>query len=752
MIPSLVEDLALILIVASIVTLIFKRLKQPLVLGYIVAGFLVSPHMPYPISVIDETNIELWAEIGVIFLLFALGLEFSIKKILKMGAAPIIAALTIIFCMSFLGVIAGHSFGWPKMDCIFLAGMVAMSSTTIIYKAFNDMGLMQQAFASSVTSVLILEDILAIVLMVMLSAIAGGNTPDGSQLLSGIGRIGYFLVLWFVIGLFIVPIILRKTRKLMNDETLLVVSLGLCCLMAVIASKVGFSAAFGAFIMGSIIAETIEADRIIHLVEPVKNLFGSIFFVSVGMLVEPKVLVDYAVPIAILVLTILGGQAIFGSLGYLLGGQNLKNAMRCGFSMAQVGEFAFIIASMGLSLHVISSFLYPVVVAVSVITTFLTPYMIRVAEPAYNRLIKLLPKKMVRQMDHISEGAPETNITRQYWKSLGKQIVMNTVIYGILSGATIVIMFSFILQPCRNLSIELTGNHWTGNAVCGLLTLSIIAPFLRSMVMKKNKSKEFRYLWTENHLNRFPLIFTVLARIVIASAFVFYIFNYLTRFTNALIITIALVIMVIMVMSRGLKRRSIKLERVFIENLRSREIADAMRGKRRPLFANGLFDRDIHIGSYTIPNDSKWAGMTLAKLQLRNRFGVHASSVIRGTRRINIPDGDTVIFPGDQIQVIGDDEQLARMSTALNLEIYEEDPHIEKHEMKLRKMVITSNSPFIGKTLRDSGIREKYDCMVVGVEEGQEKLTMISPSRCFEKGDIIWLVGEEHSLQQLMSE
>lgn len=355
-------------------------------------------------------------------------------------------------------------------------------------------------------------------------------------------------------------------------------------------------------------------------------------------------------------------------------------------------------------------------------------------------------------MDHISEGAPETNITRQYWKSLGKQIVMNTVIYGILSGATIVIMFSFILQPCRNLSIELTGNHWTGNAVCGLLTLSIIAPFLRSMVMKKNKSKEFRYLWTENHLNRFPLIFTVLARIVIASAFVFYIFNYLTRFTNALIITIALVIMVIMVMSRGLKRRSIKLERVFIENLRSREIADAIHGKRRPLFANGLFDRDIHIGSYTIPDDSKWAGMTLAKLQLRNRFGVHASSVIRGTRRINIPDGDTVIFPGDQIQVIGDDEQLAKMSTALNLEIYEEDPHIEKHEMKLRKMVITSNSPFIGKTLRDSGIREKYDCMVVGVEEGQEKLTMISPSRCFEKGDIIWLVGEEHSLQQLMSE
>lgn len=342
--PELVKDLALILVVAGAVTLIFKKLKQPLVLGYIVAGFLVSPHMPYTMSVMDSADVKTWADIGVIFLLFSLGLDFSFKKIIKMGAAPVIAACTIIFCMMLLGVSAGKMFGWGQMDCIFLGGMLAMSSTTIIYKAFDDLGLRQQRFAGLVMSVLILEDILAIVMMVMLAAVAGGTSPDGGQMLRSMLSIGFFLILWFVVGIFLIPMMLRNVRKLINDETLLVVSLGLCCLMAVISTQVGFSSAFGAFVMGSILAETVEADKIIKLVEPVKNLFGAIFFVSVGMLVEPKILVEYAVPVVTIVLTILIGQAVLGSFGYLLSGQPLKTAMKCGFSMAQIGEFAFIIA------------------------------------------------------------------------------------------------------------------------------------------------------------------------------------------------------------------------------------------------------------------------------------------------------------------------------------------------------------------------------------------------------------------------
>lgn len=748
--PSLVKDLALILVVAGIVTLVFKRLKQPLVLGYIVAGFLVSPHMPYLMSVVDKADIQTWADIGVIFLLFSLGLDFSVKKILRTGAAPVIAACTIIFCMMALGVIVGYGFGWKEMDCIFLGGMLAMSSTTIIYKAFSDMGLTQKGFASTVMSVLILEDILAIVMMVMLSTLASGASPDGVQVVGSILKIGFFLVLWFVVGLFVIPLFLRSVRKILNNETLLVVALGLCCLMAVVSTQVGFSAAFGAFVMGSILAETVEADKIIRLVDPVKNLFGAVFFVSVGMLVNPKILAGYAVPIFLLVLAILAGQAVFGTLGYLLGGQTLKNAMRCGFSMAQVGEFAFIIASLGLSLHVISDFLYPVVVAVSVITTFLTPYMIRAAEPCYDIVIRFLPKRWVRRLTHIQTGAsPGNTAADSLWKVLARKMLINTLVYGILSSAVIAIMFSTVLPVCRLFSVEWTGSHWAGNAVCGFLTVAFVSPFLRSIVMKQNHSEAFKALWTGRRINRLPLIATILARVVIAVSFIFYICNYLTRFQNALMIAIAVGILVLMILSRRLKKRSITLERLFIQNLRSRDIKAQLQGKKKPLFADHLIDRDIHIANLELPDDSLWAGRTLRSLQLRNRFGVHVSSILRGSHRMNIPNGNTILFPGDKLQAIGDDEQLTLFSHAMKAELQPEDTDIEKHEMKLRCFTVSKTSPFIGKTLKDSGIRDKYNCMVVGVDEGQKNLTLITPSRCLQAGDVLWVVGEQGDLDRI---
>ena len=746
-IPFLVKDLALILMVAGVVTLIFKRLKQPLVLGYIVAGFLVSPHMPYTVSVMDETDIQTWADIGVIFTLFSLGLDFSFKKIVKMGASPVIACIVIVFCMMMLGISVGHGFGWDRMDCIFLGGMLAMSSTTIIYKAFDDMGLRQQKFASMVMSVLILEDILAIVMMVMLSAIAGGSNPDGEQMISSVLRIGFFLVLWFIVGIFAIPLFLRSVRKLINGETLLVVSLGLCCGMAVLSTKVGFSSAFGAFVMGSILAETIEAEKIIKLVEPVKNLFGAIFFVSVGMLVDPKILVEYAVPILALVGTILVGQAIFGTFGFMLGGESLKSAMRCGFSMAQIGEFSFIIASLGLSLGVISNFLYPVVVAVSVITTFLTPYMIRLALPSYQLMEKHLPCKFINILNHFAMSHPSTQ-QQSKWKSLIRQMAINTVAYSILSAATIAMMFTFVLPLMRNL---LPGwqLHWYANALTGLLTVVLISPFLRAIVMKKNHSPEWKRLWVESSINRIPLLFTIVVRYIIALAFIFYIINYLSRFTNALIVCIGAVVVLLMVASRRIKKRSIVMERLFIHNLRSRDIAAQVNGEKRPLYAGHLLDRDIHISEIEVPEDSTWCGKSLKELHLRERFGIDMSSIRRGSQRLNIPNGDTVIFPGDKLQIIGNDDQIHKFSQALTSELAPEDVDIEKREMKLRQLIISGGSEFLGKTLIESGIRDKYNCMVVGLEEGRENLTRVLPTRVFKKGDIIWLVGEEADLQKI---
>ena len=745
--PSMIKDLALILVMAGIVTLIFKKLKQPLVLGYIVAGFLVSPHMPYTASVVDVESIHLWADIGVMFLLFSLGLDFSFKKILRMGASPIISTCTIIFCMSMLGLAVGRAFGWGQMDCIFLGGMLAMSSTTIIYKAFDDLGLRQQQFAGLVMSVLILEDILAIVMMVMLSAIAHGNL-EGGQMLHSVMSIVFFLVLWLVVGIFAIPLFLRSVRNLINNEVLLVVALGLCCAMAVLSTQVGFSSAFGAFIMGSILAETIEAERIEKLVEPVKNLFGAIFFVSVGMLVDPKILVEYAIPIALLVLTILVGQSVFGTFSFMLGGESLKSAMRCGFSMAQIGEFSFIIASLGLSLGVISDFLYPVVVAVSVITTFLTPYMIRLATPAYSNLESHLPNKLINSLNQIAVGSHHTQ-EQSKWKKLLTQMAINTVVYSILTSAAIAMMLTFVLPFMRELlpGWEL---HWYANAVTGVLTVLVIAPFLRAMVMKKNRSEEFRALWAENNRNRLPLIFTILVRVVIAVAFIFYICNYLSRFTNALMITIALVVIVLIIFSRWVKHRSITLERLFVQNLRSRDIEAQVHGKKRPLYEGRLLDRDIHIAEFEVPSDSKWMGQTLKQLNLGRKYGVHISSILRGGWRINIPDGDYVIFPGDKLQVIGSDEQFTSFREALEKERLGVDVNFEQREMLLRQLIIGHDSPFVGKTLIESGIRDFYSCMVIGLEEGKQNLSSFKPNRKFEEGDIIWVVGERESLDALL--
>ena len=738
-IPSLVKDLALILMVAGVVTLLFKRLRQPLVLGYVVAGFLVSPHLPLTMSVVDVDNIHLWADIGVMFLLFSLGLDFSFKKILKMGASPIIATIATISSMLLLGIGTGRLFGWGTMDCIFLGGMVAMSSTTIIYKAFDDLGLRQQRFAGIVMSVLILEDIMAIVMMVMLAAIASGNNPDGGMMLNSVLKIGFFLVLWFVVGIFAIPLFLRSVRKLINNEVLLIVSLGLCCGMAVFSTQVGFSSAFGAFVMGSILAETVEAEKIIRLVEPVKNLFGAIFFVSVGMLVDPAILVEYAVPIIVLVLTILLGQAVFGSFSFLISGQSLKSAMRCGFSMAQIGEFSFIIASLGLSLGVIGDFLYPVVVAVSVITTFLTPYMIRASVPCYNHLERHLPKSWIIRLNNLTLTHASMDSGENLWRSLLVQLLRIILIYGI-----VLVMFSFVLPFAIRILPESVAN-----ISVGLLTIVAVSPFLRAMMMKKNHSDEFRALWKVNLANRILLTLTIVARIAIAAAFVYYICAYVARFPHAVEFALAFAFVVIMILSRRLKRSSIGLERMFIQNLRSRDIEAQVHGHRRPLYEGHLLDRDIHISDVDVPEDTLWAGRTLGELRFGNKFGIHVSSILRGRQRINIPGAETILFPGDRIQVIGTDDQLTAFSLAMQKSVLPDDPDIEKREMRLRHVIITSTSPFVGKRLKESGIREHYGCMVVGIEEGKENLSRPNPDHVFQKGDIVWVVGEKDNLDKL---
>lgn len=743
----LISDLALILICAGIMTLIFKKLKQPLVLGYIVAGFICTPHFKFTPSVVDSASIHIWSEIGVIFLLFALGLEFSFKKLMKVGGSAVISACTIIFCMILVGVFVGWTFGWNRMDCIYLGGMLAMSSTTIIYKAFDDMGLRQQRFAGLVLSILILEDILAIVLMVMLSTMAVSQNFEGGEMVYSILKLLFFLILWFVVGIYGIPLFLKRVRKLMSDETLLIVSLALCFGMVYLAALVGFSPAFGAFIMGSILSETIESEHIGKLVSPVKDLFGAIFFVSVGMMVDPAMIVEYKYQILVIVLAVLLGQTIFGTTGVLLSGQPLKTAMQCGFSLTQIGEFAFIIASLGVSLKVTSHFLYPIVVAVSVITTFLTPYMIRLAVPAYNVIDKYMPSRWRRLLDRYSSGASVANHSNN-WKKLVIAIIRIVLIYAVLSIAVTALFLHFIVP----LATDMLGDLW-GRILGAVLTITAIAPFLRAMIMKKNRSEEFKSLWSDSRFNHAPLISIILLRIVIAIGFIVFIIENLFRASAALMVGIAIIVVCAMILSRFLKKQSIVLERTFVRNLHYKEIQQEYLGEKQPEYAGRLLDRDLHLSDFLIPAESAWAGKTLRELDLGKKYDVHVASIIRGNHRLNIPDGNTCIFPNDLIQVIGTDEQLSLFASVAEKAIHTyDDEDFGKHEMKLKQFVVAKDSPFVGHSIIECGIRNKYHCLVVGIESaGEDVLRTPQVHMPLKEDDVVWVVGEEDDLNQLFA-
>lgn len=761
---ELITDLAYIMVVAGVVTILFKRLKQPLVLGYIVAGFLAGPHMPYTPTVADTENVETWSQIGVIFLMFSLGLEFSFKKIVKMGIGPVITALCIVLGMISVGSAVGWMFGWNSMNRLFLGGMMAMSSTTIIYKAFDDMGLRGQRFAKSVMSTLILEDILGILLMVILSAMAVSRQFEGMALFKSMLQLGFFLALWFIVGIFLIPLFLKKNSRFINGETLLIVSVGLCFLFVILASEAGYSPAFGAFMIGSILAETLEAERIEHVTGSVKNLFGAIFFVSVGMLVDPHVLVEYWLPIMVIVLAIIVGQTTLGSMSFILGGQNLQGGIKSGFSMAQIGEFAFILASLGVSLGVTSAFLYPVVVAVSIITTFLTPYMIRLADPVYRSVDATMPKRVRHFIDKSSKGKSskgtaevndvplswltgtepgysfidEQNVYQQkgtlyVWKKLLKQLVLQTISYSILAIAAITLSLASLLPLCRTIF-----THWPGNFVCGLLTLVVVSFFLRPIVIRKNHSEEMKFLRSNGIIHRLLLRIIYAIRFAIACWAVYFVLDYLSPFRWYLHVALSAIIVMYIVRSQWVKLCSIRLERTFRLNL-SRRDRHQSETNASTAYARRLYGKDIQISCLSIPVNSNWAGKRLCELNIGRDMGIIIVAIVRGDMRINIPDGSAVLYPRDLIEVVGDDLSIENFSLLLESQCTETKE--SDHNIRIRCITLTADSPLVGKAVRDAGIRQHLRSIVIGTERKDGSLQMISPSQVLKKGDKLWIVG-----------
>ena len=742
--PHLIIDLAYILIVAGGVTIIFKKLRQPLVLGYIVAGFLAGPHMPYTPSIMDSTSISDWSQIGVIFLMFTLGLEFSFKRIIKMGWQPIIAALLVMTCMISVGSEVGWLFGWSDMDRLFLGGMLAMSSTTIIYKAFADSGVRLQPVASKVLSVLILEDILGILLMVILSALAVSRKFEGVELLNSLLNLGFFLLLWFLVGVFLIPIILRRYKKYINTETLLIVSVGLCFLMVVIASSVGYSPAFGAFMMGSIMAETTDSERISKSISSLKDFFGAIFFVSVGMLVDPNIIMEYWLPIVAITFAVILGQMTLGSLSFLISGNDLKDSLRCGFSLVQIGEFAFIIASPGETLGVTSKFIYPVVVAVSIITTFFTPYIIKFADPFYNRIEKFIPKtisdkKFSALRRRRSQIIRKLNLGNA-WKSLLRGVFMYSIIYITLCSAIMGASYSSLLPVSRQIC-----GHWYGNMVCGVITILLLSPFIRPIVIKKNHSEEAKFLLHFNKFHRLMVRILLLLKFCLGTFVVYYIINFLSPLWWFWHVLISILVTLGIVYNRRIKLISIRIERTFRRNLRSRE-----QTARYPSYGRKLKGRDLQIARFTVPGNTKWGGKTLMQLNFGRTEHIHIAAITRGLQRINIPGGNSRIYPGDIIEIVSDQEGLRSFQEKMMHDIYMiEESNALRNTLSIIQVGISNVSPLCGKTLVDIDFRSRYNCMVVGIEDDKGNLQVTEAQRKFQAGERIWVVGEEADLAML---
>ena len=730
---SLITNLAFILLLGAAVTLLFKWIKQPVVLGYIVAGFLASPNFkPLP-SVTTPENIEFWAQIGIIALLFSLGLEFSFKKLVNSGASAVVTALIIVSGMMGAGFVIGHLMGFTTINSLFLGGMLSMSSTTIIIKAFTDLGLRQQKFASQVLAVLIVEDLFAVVMMVLLSSIATSHGVEGTELIFSVAKLVFFLVIWFLVGVYLLPSFFSRCRRFLNAETLLIVSMGLCLGMAVFSVYCGFSLALGAFVMGSFLAGTVYAERIEHVVTPVKDLFGSVFFISVGMMVQPDVIVEYWPSILVLSFTVIAGMIVFGTFGMLVTGQSLKVAIQSGFSLTQIGEFAFIIATLGMSLGVLDASIYPIVVAVSVLTTFTTPYFIKMSTPAYRFVERHLPERLRSIINRYQDDATAEQARKQnLWTQTVRRYLWRIIIYSTVLIAIGLLATSY-LQPVLTRMFP----QW-GAQLTALVTLAAMSPFLTGLVLPL-----WRVLFHRHKKDGGATIADVAMSVVSFIIALFIIGNLLASAVSmrlGVAVILGLVLLTLLAFSRRVRRQMAGIETRFMDNLNERELIRS--GKRNRIVS------DLHLAYMKVGNGCEFAGRRLKSSNLRERFGVNIVSVQRGAVTITAPGGERRIFPGDMLGVIGTDEQIRDFLPEVEKD-YEPDPsETAPHDFKLVKLQLSGQSPLVGRTPRNSGLRDKYDTLVVAVQRNDQYIDQ-DPDMTFRAGDILYLAGSESSLASL---
>lgn len=752
--PPLIQDLALILIAGAITTLVFRKIKQPLVLGYIIAGFLVGPHFKLLPTVADTENIDTLAEIGVIFLLFSLGLEFSFKKLMRVGGEASITAFVEILFITVAGYYTGLWMGWSRMDSLFLGGMLASSSTTIIIRAFDELGVKTKQFARIVFGVLVVEDIVVILLMVLLSTIAVTQQFQGTEIIFTVLKLLFFLALWFIAGIFLLPTLLRKSRNLLDSETMLILALGLCLGMVVVATQVGFSAELGAFIMGSIIAETTSAEKVEHLIKPVKDLFGAVFFVSVGMMIDPQAIIEYGFPVFCVTLLTLFGKLFSTTLGALLSGQPLKQSVQVGMSMAQIGEFAFIVATLGLSLGVISDFLFPVAVGASAITTFTTPYLIKASEPLSKFLERILPSKWMRNLNTYSVSTQNIK-AESGWKpvlqSYGKIIASNAIV--------LIMLFYISLNFIRPWIDGQFQGTLAEDVIGVILSLAVAAPFLWALMARRPLNLAYKELWLEKRYSRGPLLLIEISRIVIGVLYIALMVFAFFSTQVATLIAVPVVIIVLFIFGQRIQKFYDRIEVRFLTNLNAREAAaDAdksltanMRRKTEAMQSN-LLPWDAHIVELEVAPQAPFIGKTLAELAWREQFGINIVYIKRGEKLVHVPTRKAILLPFDHVGLIATDDQLQAFKPVFDSLENGDSEDVDIEEIALKKIVVDEHTKLNGQNIRSSGLRERTNGLVIGIERGNERILNPDSSFVFQWGDIVWIVGERKKIRKLIGQ
>ncbi|MGN0969475.1 MAG: cation:proton antiporter [Evtepia sp.] len=759
-IPALISDLATILVLAAITTLLCKKINLPSVLGYILAGFLVGPVVDFIPTIHDMANIEVWSDIGVIFLMFGLGLEFSLHKMAEVGVPGCLSAGIQALGMGIVGFFLGILLGWGTMNSVFLGVMLAMSSTMITMKSIEDMGLKEEKFSDLAMGTLVIEDIIAIFAMVILSTIAVSQSISGLALAERLGILLLYLALWLILGIYLVPTLMKKLVGLMNDEVLLIFSLALCFLMALLAEEIGLSTELGAFLAGSLLAGTVHAERVEHLITPCKNLFGAVFFVSVGFMVQPAMILKYIAPILLLAVVAIVGKLFFLTLGGLAAGQELDVSISSAAAQTQVGEFSFIIAGLGQSLSVTGAFLYPIIVAVSVVTTFTTPFLLKLAGPLTRLLERILPDKWLaaiakysaaKQADKSGENKDLTFFLKYYFQTLA--------LYGVLAVGV-------ILLGVRSLLPFLLRLDWGGRraelVACGIMYLALL--FLLP-AMLRIKKRYFTALWLESTSNRLLLSILMIFRagvvilLAVLPAFLIFQVNPLWLASGAI------PLMWIITRSDRLTGHYLEVEARFLANFNERKLAEQF-GQGDQAEVHHWLTEQLYVVTLACPEKYVGEGMTLWDHGWGSADHINIIKIIRGKEHINIPEGDVKTRGGDLLVAMGSRRDLenfcfkqtvdgVRPQKGSRLQTLKE--YIENQEgiPQTRQLLCCGVSlgkdlPQQGRSIRDSGIKEEWSAFLIGLERDLLPIPNPDRSMTLRTGDLLWVMGSQEMAGKLV--